>query len=101
MKVNSIYAWSWSNDLGSPRRGKHPDIPFGILEHWHPTLYGDYKRGFYKGLKYEVYDAKKYDQKLIYVSDKLSNWIKSKLIYVDNGIKKVMRADNYRCGKQS
>ena len=56
-----------------------PQPAFGILQKWHPTLYGDYKCGYYKGLKYEVYDAKKYDQKLIYVSDKLSNWIKSKL----------------------
>ena len=71
-----------------------PQPSFGILQHWHPTLYGDYKRGFYKGLKYEVYDAKKYDQKLIYVSDaKLLTWIKSKLIYIQDGIKKVMRAN--------
>ena len=73
----------------------HPygGITFGILQKWHPTLYGDYKCGYYKGFKYEVYDAKKYDQKLIYVSDKLSNWVKSKLIYIDNGIKKIVRAE--------
>lgn len=78
-----------------------PQPSFGILTHWHPTRYGDYKRGFYKGYKIEVYDAKKYDQKLIYVSDsKLLRWVKSKLIYIDNGIKKFMRAEN-KCGKQS
>lgn len=69
-----------------------PQPSFGILEHWHPTLYGDYKRGVYKGYKYEVYDAYKYDQKLIYVSDNVSRWVKSKLTYIRDGIKHVMRA---------
>ena len=94
MKVNRIYAWSWSNDLGSPRWGKHPNIPFGILTHWHPTRYGYYMTGVYKGKKIDVYNANKYDQKLIYVSDaKLLTWIKSKLIYIQDGIRKVMRAN--------
>ena len=71
-----------------------PQPTFGILEHWHPTRYGDYKCGHYKGYKIEVFHDKKYDQKLIYVSDSLMNWVKSKLIYIQNGIKKVMRAEN-------
>ena len=72
-----------------------PQPSFGILTHWHPTLYGDYKLGYYKGFKIEVYDAKKYEQKLIYVSDsKLLQWVKSKLIYLDNGKRKIMKANN-------
>ena len=75
---------------------------FGILTHWHPTRYGYYMTGVYKGKKIDVYNAYKVDQKLIYVSDaKFLTWIKSKLIFFQDGIKKITRADNKRCGKQS
>lgn len=71
-----------------------PQPTFGILEHWHPTRYGDYKRGFYKGAKIEIYDAKSCDLKLFYVSDsKFFRWVKTKMIYIENGIRKIMRAE--------
>lgn len=77
-----------------------PQPSFGILKHWHPTRYGYYMTGIYKGKKIDVYNAHKVDQKLIYVSDaKFLTWIKSKLIFFQDGIKKITRADN-RCGKQ-
>ena len=50
--------------------------------------------GVYKGCKFDVYNASKYNQKLIYVSDnKYLNWIKSKLIYIQDGIKKIARSE--------
>lgn len=63
-------------------------ISFGIYIGSKPTSYGKYTVGKYQGKKIEVYDAsKKYNQKLIYVSDMATlRWIKSKLISFKNGI---------------
>lgn len=62
---------------------------FGILKGYKKTPYGEYTWGVYKGYKIEIFDAKKSQQKLIYVSDnKLLNWIKSKFIYFLNDKKK-------------
>ena len=55
--------------------------------------YGEYSWGFYKDKKIEIYDAYNFNQKLIYVSDKFKNFIKSKLTYWQNGIKKVTKAE--------
>ena len=50
--------------------------------------------GTYKDYKIEVFDAtKKYNQKLIYISDNVLNWVKSKLFYVQNGIKRVTKSE--------
>lgn len=68
------------------------NVSFGILKTHRKTSYGEYKQGFYKGYKIEVFDAYKNKQKLIYVSDKLLNWVKSKLIYFQDGIKKINRS---------
>jgi hypothetical protein len=68
------------------------NINFGILKGYKQRPYGDYMWGEYKGLKYEVFDAHKYNQKLIYVS-KYMNFVKSKLTYWMDGIKKVVRAE--------
>lgn len=77
-----------------PDRHPSPNPTFGILKGYKKTSYGDYTWGIYKGHKIEVYNAKKHDQKLIYVSDsKLLKWIKSKLIYIENGIKKILRSE--------
>lgn len=72
-----------------------PNNPtFGILQEYRKTSYGEYLKGVYKGKKIEVFDAYKNNQKLIYVSDnRLLRWIKSKLIYFQNGIKKVARSE--------
>lgn len=68
------------------------NIKFGILKKVKKRPYGDYMEGAYKGYKVEVYDAYKFNQLLIYVSKNLS-FIKSKLIYWADGVKKVTRAE--------
>ena len=51
--------------------------------------------GTYKNYKIEVFNSIKDNQKLIYVSDsQFSKWIKSKLVYFQNNIKKVVRCVN-------
>ena len=68
------------------------NIKFGILKKVKKKPYGDYMEGEYKGLKIEVYDAVKFNQMLIYVS-KNFQFIKSKLIYWVDGVKRVTRAE--------
>lgn len=65
---------------------------FGIYNGTKITSYGKCTYGNYKGYKIEVFDAYKNKQKLIYVSDNLLNWVKSKLIYFQDGIKKINRS---------
>lgn len=66
---------------------------FGILKGYKKTSYGEYMWGVYKGKKIEVFDAKKHQQKLIYISDNLTlKWLMSKLTYIQNGIKRIMRS---------
>ena len=66
---------------------------FGILKGYKKTTYGEYTGGEYKGYKIEIFDAKKYNQKLQYVSNsQTSNWVQSKLKYIQDGIKKIMRS---------
>ena len=75
-----------------------PNEPtFGILKSHRPTSYGEYMTGNYKGYKIEIFNASKNQQKLIYVSDSLLNWVKSKLIYIENNVKKVVRSER-KCG---
>lgn len=77
----------------STTSGVKPDTtPFGILKKVKKRPYGEYLEGEYKGFKIEVYDAYKYNQFLIYVSKNM-NFIKSKLIYWLDGVKKVTRAE--------
>lgn len=64
---------------------------FGILKGYKNRPYGSYMWGEYKGKKIEVYDAYRYNQLLIYVSEKM-NFIKSKLIYWQDGTKKISRS---------
>lgn len=72
---------------------KNSNISFGILKSISKKPYGDYMLGEYKGYKIEIYDAKKYNQFLIYISDKVGNFVKSKLNYIENGIKKTTKAE--------
>lgn len=67
-------------------------INFGILKRVKKKPYGEYLEGEYKGFKIEVYDAYKYNQFLIYVSKNM-NFIKSKLTYWIDEVKKVTRAE--------
>lgn len=69
---------------------------FGILKGYRKTPYGEYTWGTYKNYKIEVYDAFEYQQKLQYVSNKVTlSWIKSKLKYIQDGIKRVTRSENH------
>lgn len=70
-----------------------PQPTFGILKGHNNTRYGNYMWGIYKGQKIEVFNAFKHNQKLIYVSNEFLNWVKSKLIYMQDGIKKVVRSE--------
>ena len=67
------------------------NINFGILKGVKNRSYGHYMWGMYKGKKIEVFDAWKNNQMLIYVSENM-RFIKSKLVYWMDGVKKVMRA---------
>ena len=68
-------------------------LNFGILKGIKKRPYGEYMWGEYKDKKIEVYDAYKFNQFLIYLSDKFGNFIKSKLIYFQDGIKKITKAE--------
>lgn len=74
------------------------NLNFGIYKGCKPREYGLYKWGFYKDYKIEVFDAYNYGQKLIYVSDEYKNFVKSKLIYFQNGIKKIIWCRGSRNG---
>ena len=64
---------------------------FGILKEHKKTPYGSYMRGVYKDFKIEIFNAD--NQRLQYVSDnKTLHWIKSKLTYFQNGVKKIIRS---------
>lgn len=67
-------------------------LSFGILKGVKQRPYGQYMWGEYRGKKIEVYDAYKFKQLLIYVSENM-NFIKSKLTYWIDGIKKVTKAE--------
>lgn len=76
-----------------PTTTNKPQPTFGILKEYRKTGYGEYLRGVFKDKRIEVFDAYKHKQKLIYVSDnKLLKWVKSKLIYFQDGIKKVAKS---------
>lgn len=69
------------------------NVRFGIYKGSKQRPYGEYKWGEFKGYKIEVFDAFKHNQKLIYVSDKLKRFVKSKLTYIMDGVKKVTKAE--------
>lgn len=76
-----------------PLRHPSPNPVFGIYKGHRPTHYGQYTWGKYKDYNIEIYDAKRDKMKLQYVSDQLKRWVKSKLIYFENGIKKITRSE--------
>ena len=77
-----------------------PNQPtFGIYLKTKKTAYGHCDIGLYKGKNIEIYHDYKDKTKLYYVSDAVRNWIKSKLIYFERGIKKIVRSENSRCGR--
>jgi hypothetical protein len=68
------------------------NVNFKIYKGSSKKPYGEYLWGEYKGKKIEVYDAKEFQQLLIYVSEKM-RFVKSKLIYYQDGVKKIIRAE--------
>ena len=68
-------------------------ITFGIYKGHKPTGYGEFTWGKYRDYNIEIYDSKKDKMKLQYVSDQLKRWVKSKLIYFQDGIKKITRSE--------
>lgn len=76
-----------------PIQPNKPQPTFGILKGYKKTPYGEYTWGVYKGYKIEIFDAKKYNQKLQYVSENNTlRWVWSKLKYVQDGIKRIIRS---------
>lgn len=71
---------------------KYNNVSFGIYKGSSKKPYGEYMWGEYKGNKVEVFDAFISNQKLIYISRNM-RFLKSKLIYWVNGIKKIARAE--------
>ena len=69
-----------------------PQPTFGIYIRTKKTSYGTCDIGKYKGNNIEIYDDKVDNAKLYYVSDFIRRWIKSKLVYFENGIKKIIRS---------
>ena len=65
---------------------------FGILKGVKKRAYGEYMWGMYRGKKIEVFDAKKDNQFLIYVSENM-RFLKSKLKYFQDGVQKVLRSE--------
>lgn len=77
-----------------PLKPEKPQPTFGILKGYKKTPYGEYTWGEFKGHKIEIYDAYKYNQKLQYVSNsQTSNWVQSKLKYIQDGIRKISRSE--------
>ena len=69
-----------------------PQPTFGVLKGYKKTPYGEYTWGVLRNRKFEVFNAYKHDQKLIYVSEiPTLRWLASKLRYLKNGEKKVVK----------
>ena len=72
-------------------------VNFGIYKYTKYTRYGYRDVGVYKGNNIDIYHDTTDNTKLIYVSDKLRKWLKSKLTYFDKfGNKKVTTSENGR-----
>ena len=69
-------------------------INFGILDRSSikKRPYGEYYNGKYRDNKIEIYDAYKFNQRLVYASDKYSNFIRLKLVHFEDSIRKVFRS---------
>lgn len=78
-----------------PIQPNKPQPSFGVYRGMRKTTYGKCIYGKYKDYNIEIYDDKQDNAKLYYVSDNMYKWIKSKLVYLDNGIKRVIRSNSY------
>ena len=70
------------------------NISFGIYLKTRKTSYGHCDIGKFKERNIEIYHDYETKSKLFYVSDVVRNWIKSKLIYFENNIKKIVKSEN-------
>ena len=70
-------------------------INFGIYKGTKYSPFGKCVHGIYKNNNIEIYTNKEDKTKLFYISDLFMNWIKSKLIYFENGVKKVVRGEKH------
>ena len=68
-------------------------ISFGIYKHTIPTRYGNKVIGEYKNKTITVHNDLRNNTKMIYV-EKANKWIKSKLIYLMNGFRKIVRSNS-------
>ena len=66
---------------------------FGIYIKTRKTAYGHCDIGKYKENNIEIYHDYESKSKLIYVSDKVRNWLKSKLFYIQDGIRRISRSE--------
>ncbi len=69
-------------------------VSFGVYLRTRKTSYGQCDYGVFRNKNIEIYTAKENGSllhKLFYVSDAVRNFIKSKLIYFENGTKKILR----------
>ena len=71
-------------------------VNFGIYKGIKRTGYGQCTHGEFKGYNIDIYYDTKDKTKLYYVSDKIKNWVKSKLEYFDKGKKKTVISENGR-----
>lgn len=71
-------------------------LNFGIYKGSKVTGYGKCDFGVYKGNNIEIYHDTKDNTKLIYVSDRIKRWIKSKLVFFRDGKKKIIYSENGR-----
>lgn len=72
------------------------NVNFGIYKGSRITGYGQCDYGIFRGNNIEIYHDTKDKTKLIYISDQLKNWVKSKLEYFDKGKKRTVISTNGR-----
>ena len=76
---------------------RHPSlypISFGIYKNTRITPYGKCTYGEYKKYNIQVYDDREDKAKLYYISDDKLRWVKSKLVFFRDGIRKIIRSNS-------
>ena len=76
-----------------PAQTNKPQPTFGIYLKTRKTAYGHCDIGKFKGHNIEVYHDYETKSKLTYVSDAFRNWVKSKLVYFERGLKHINRSN--------
>ena len=60
---------------------------FGIYRGTEITKYGKRVKGRYKKYNIDIFDDKIEKAKMFYITDDHQNWLKYKLVYLQNGVK--------------